>query len=193
MKGLSQTHLKLAVDYGPLAVFLLSYKLAGLQTATLALIIAAIAAVLVSYLSTRKWPPIPLATAVIVGVFGGLTLWLKDDSFIKMKPTFLYGLFAGMLGFGLLTGRNFLKMLLGEALPLDDSGWQKFSLRFMLFFIAMGAANEGVRRILDTDDWVLWKVIGGPLLTFLFIILNLLHLRRHILDGDQPAEGNKDV
>jgi intracellular septation protein len=129
---------------------------------------------------------VPLVTAVIVGVFGGLTLWLNDDSFIKMKPTIIYCLFAAALGGGLLRGKTLLKSVIGDSLPLDDIGWRRLSVRFMVFFLVMAGANEVLRRLLTTEMWVYWKFPGSVVLTFLFILAQSGLIRRHRLPD---AEG----
>lgn len=184
---MKSSFLKPAVDYGPLAVFLVSYKLGGMFVATAALMAATVVVLALSLAVTRKLPLVPVVTAVIVGVFGGLTLWLQDDTFIKMKPTILYGLFAAVVGGGLATGRTLLKPLVGEALALDDIGWRRLSLRFVLFFLAMAAANEVARRVLTTDMWVLWKVGGSLFLTFAFMVSQVPLIKRHKLSEEDAA------
>lgn len=171
--------LKPSVDYGPLAVFLLAYVSKGLLPATAALMAATAVALVVSFAYTRKVALMPLVTAVIVGVFGGLTLWLQDDTFIKMKPTIIYGLFAAILAGGLVMGKPLLKAILGEAFSLTDAGWRSLSLRFLLFFLAMAAANEVIRRVASDDLWVLWKVPGSIVLTFVFMLAQMPLIQRH--------------
>ena len=117
-----------------------------------------------------------------VGVFGGLTLWLNDETFIMMKPTIVYGLFAAVLGGGLALNRPTVKALLGEALHLDDDGWRALSLRFCLFFLGMAILNEVVRRVASMDTWVLWKVPGSMAATFIFMLFQLPLIRRHMPD-----------
>ena len=180
--------LKPAVDFGPLAVFLLAYETRGLLAATAALMLATAVALLLSWIYTRKLPVVPVVTAVIVGIFGGLTLWLHDDTFIKLKPTIIYGLFAAALLGGLVSGRPLLKSVMGEALPLDDLGWRRLSLRFALFFVVMALANEVVRRVVTTDLWVLWKVPGSIVLTFLFMLAQTPLIQRHKLPEEKPGE-----
>lgn len=176
--------LKPFVDYAPLAVFLLAYLAQGLMTATVALMAATAVVLVLSLVVAGRLPLVPLITALVVGVFGGLTLWLNDDSFIKMKPTIIYAVFAAILAGGLAYGRPLLKPVLGEALSLDDTGWRRLSLRFVFFFIVMAIANEIVRRVLSTDLWVLWKVPGSITLTFLFMLLQMPLIKRHRLsDG----------
>ncbi|MBC7950235.1 MAG: septation protein A [Rhodospirillaceae bacterium] len=173
--------LKPGVDFGPLAVFLLAYVSKGLVAATAALMAATLVALVLSYAYTRKVALMPLVTAIIVGVFGGLTLWLQDDTYIKMKPTIIYGLFAAFVGGGLVLDKPVLKAVLGEAFALDSTGWRRLSLRFMLFFIAMALGNEVVRRVASVDIWVLWKVPGSIVLTLVFMLSQMPLINRHRL------------
>jgi intracellular septation protein len=172
--------LKPAVDYGPLAAFFLVYLTAGLMAATAAIIVASLLALALSWLAERRVPLIPLITAVIVALFGGLTLWLNDETFIKMKPTIVQALFAAILLGGLALDKPLLKLLLGAALPtMSDAAWRQFTLRYALFFIAMAALNEVVWRTQSTDVWVTFKVFGLAGLTILFILSQIPFVTRH--------------
>ena len=163
--------LKPAIDYGPLAVFFASYLALGLMAATAALIAASLVALPVAWLLERRVPLVPLITAAIVVVFGGLTLWLQDETFIKMKPTIVQAIFALILLGGLAFGRPLLKPLLGPMMPpMSDRAWRQFTFRYGLFFVAMAALNELVWRTQSTDLWVTFKVFGLPALTLLFIL-----------------------
>jgi intracellular septation protein len=179
---------KPATDYGPLALFLLAYEMKGLMAATVVLMASTLLAVAAGFLLTRKLALVPLVTAVIVGIFGGLTLWLNDDSFIKMKPTIIYSLFALAVGGGLLLRRLVLKSVIGSAMPMDEAGWRALSLRFALFFAAMAVANEVARHLLTTDQWVLWKVPGSLILTFGFMLLQAPLIHRHRLPEENLAD-----
>jgi intracellular septation protein len=181
--------LKPSVDFGPLAIFLAIFWLKGLLPATAALIAATAVALVLSFAFTRKVALMPLVTAIIVGVFGGLTLWLNDDTFINMKPTIIYGLFALVIGGGVALGKPAVKVVLGEAFQLDDLGWRRLSLRFCLFFIAMALINEVVRRIATVEMWVLWKVPGSIALTFVFMLAQMPLIQRHKLTEAAPDEG----
>jgi intracellular septation protein len=166
--------LKPAVDYGPLAVFFASYLLLGLMAATAALIAASVVALALAWFLERRVPLVPLVTAAIVVVFGGLTLWLQDETFIKMKPTIVQAIFALVLLGGLAVGRPLLKPLLAPMMPpMSDRAWRQFTLRYGLFFVAMAALNELVWRTQSTDVWVTFKVFGLSGLTFLFILSQL--------------------
>ncbi len=172
--------LRPAVDYGPLAAFFLAYLLYGLMAATAAVIVASILALIAAWTVERRVPLIPLITAAVVAVFGGLTLWLHDETFIKMKPTIVQLLFAAILLGGLAFKRSLLKPLLGAMMPpMSDRAWIRFTLRYALFFIAMAGLNELVWRTQTTDLWVTFKVFGLPVLTVLFILSQMPFINRH--------------
>ncbi len=177
---------KPTVDYGPLLVFFVAYKLTGLMGATVALMIATFAAVGAAYALTRRLPPMPMVTLAIVAVFGGLTLWFKDDTFIKMKPTIIQGLFALALGTGLLFDRPLLKDVMEGGLSLDDAGWRKLTGRLAGFFAVMAGVNELVWRTQSTDLWIDFKVFGITGLTFLFMLAQAGLIKRH--QTTAPAE-----
>jgi len=163
--------LKPAVDYGPLAAFFATYVTLGLMAATGVLIAASLVALLAAWVLERRVPLVPLVTAAIVAIFGGLTLWLQDETFIKMKPTIVQALFAVVLLGGLAMRRPLLKPLLAPMMPpMSDAAWHQFTLRYALFFVAMAALNELVWRTQSTDFWVAFKVFGLSLLTVLFIL-----------------------
>lgn len=162
--------LKPAVDFGPLAVFLAAYYGAGILAATIALMVTTVVVLGLSWVFERKIALMPVVTAVVVLVFGGLTVWLNDETFIKLKPTIIYALFAALIGGGLALKKPVLKYVLGTAIPLDDEGWRKLSVRFALFFLAMAATNEVVRAHFSTDLWVLWKVPGSLIVTLAFML-----------------------
>ena len=135
---------KPVTEYGPLVVFFGAYVLFDLITATAALMIATAAALALSYAVSRRVPLMPLITAGVVGVFGGLTLWLNDETFIKLKPTIVQGLIAAVLLGGLAFRRTFLKPVLGAAWQMNDEGWRRLTFRFGIFFVAMALLNEAV-------------------------------------------------
>lgn len=176
--------MKLAVDFGPLLVFFVSSKFAGgpnaLFIATGAFMVATVVAIAVSLAVTRRVAPMLIFTSLIVLVFGGLTLWLQDKTFIKLKPTLIYCSFAGVLLFGMATGRNYLKLVLHEALPaLDNRGWAKLTRNWALFFLALAGANEVARRLLTDDQWVNFKVWGMTGAVFVFALAQASILNRH--------------
>jgi intracellular septation protein len=171
--------LRPAVEYGPIAAFFVAYYMADLFVATAAIMVATALALAVSYIVERRIPMMPLMTAGIVGVFGGLTLWLQDETFIKMKPTIIQAIFGAVLLGGLFAKRLFLKSLLGAAWNLTDKGWRTLTVRFSLFFFLMGTLNELVWRTQSTEFWVNFKVFGLMGLTFVFIMSQIPMLKRH--------------
>ncbi|HEY4134345.1 MAG TPA: septation protein A [Alphaproteobacteria bacterium] len=180
--------LKPLTDYGPLAAFFIAYLRGDLMTATVALMATTAVALALSLVIARKLPLMPLITALVVGLFGGLTLWLHDDTFIKMKPTIVQAVLGAILLAGLLTGRALLKPVLGSAWAMDEVGWRKLTFRFGLFFLAMAGLNEIVWRTQSTDLWVNFKVFGIMLLTMLFALSQTPLLNRHKLpDPETPA------
>jgi intracellular septation protein len=187
-KATGPSWLRAVVDYGPLAAFFIVYWLADLIAATVAIMAATGVVLVIALVVERRVPRMPLVTAAVVGVFGGLTLWLNDDTFIKMKPTIVQLIFAAVLFGGLLFRRPLLKPLLGTAWPLDDDGWHKLTLRFALFFLVMAGLNEAVWRTQTTDVWVTFKVFGIMALTFLFVISQVYFMRTHMQLGDDEED-----
>lgn len=174
------TALKLALDFGPLLVFFVANKFGDVFAATGAFMAATAVAMAVSWWKTRHIPAMLIFTGLIVLVFGGLTLWLHDESFIKIKPTLIYGAFAAILLFGMATGRSYLKLVLGDALPaLDDAGWRKLTRNWAMFFVALMGANEVARQMLTTDQWVNFKVWGVTIATMVFAVAQAPLLARH--------------
>ena len=170
-------------------VFFIAYSVWDLLTATGWLMGATVISLGLSYATARHIPMMPLITAIIVGVFGGLTLWLQDETFIKMKPTIVEAMFSVILFGGLLFGRPLLKPLLGHAWPMEDEGWRKLSFRFAIFFAAMAVLNEIVWRNFTTDIWVNFKVFGLMILTLLFAVTQASLMRRFALPIE-PSSAN---
>ena len=171
--------LKPATEYGPVAVFFAVYLVEGLLPATAALLAATAAGLALSWYFLRRLPALPLITAAVVGIFGGLTLWLQDDVFIKMKPTIINGLFAAVLLGGVLAGRSPIRLLLGASLSMTEAGWRLMTIRCGLFFAAMAVLNEIVWRTQSTDFWVAFKVFGLLGLTFVFMLAQAPLIARH--------------
>ncbi len=174
--------LKIAIEIGPLVIFFVAYSMRGLMTATAVFMVAITVSLGLSVWLERRVPVMPLVTAGVVMVFGGLTLILADETFIKMKPTIINGLFAGALFVGLALDRAFLKTLFGTVLKLDAQGWKKLSLRWALFFTFVAVLNEIVWRNVDTDLWVNFKVFGILPLTLVFALAQTPLIHRHSLD-----------
>jgi intracellular septation protein len=201
-------NLKLALDLGPLALFMLGYfkaewftpllapvlpaalvsgEHAGVFIATVLFIPATLAALAVSYALTRHLPVMPVVTAVVVTVFGGLTLAFQNEDFIKMKPTIVYLLFAGTLLGGLVFRKALLGMVFDSVFNLTEQGWRKLSLRWGLFFLAMAVLNEIVWRTQSTSVWFAFKGFGFIPLTFLFALAQFPLLQKYAV----PETGEK--
>ena len=188
---------QLLIDVGPLLVFFAANFFApvpqGLKifVATGAFMVAMVAAMIYSAIRFGRISPLLWFSGVMVVVLGGITIWLHDETFIKMKPTVYYLLVAGLLGFGLWAGKPLLKQVLGSSYPgLDDAGWRKLTRNWTLFFIFMAALNEAVWRNSSTDFWVGFKLWGALPLTFLFAAANIPMLLKHGLakEAAEPAE-----
>lgn len=182
--------LKLLIELGPLLVFFVVNAQAGKFIAEPKQAIfygtgAFMAATVLSLLASRQLlgriATMPLVTGVFVMVFGGLTLWLQDDHFIKLKPTIVNGLFAAILFAGLAWGRSFLKLVFGDVFRLTEEGWRQLTIRWALFFIFLAVLNEVVWRNFSTDTWVSFKVFGIMPLTMIFAIAQVGLLKRHEL------------
>jgi intracellular septation protein len=191
--------LKLALELGPLLTFFLVNARAGawdlgrlpflqgvaendvpIMAATGAFMLATVIALSVSLAIFRRVPVMPLVSGVIVVVFGGLTLYLQDDLFIKLKPTIVNTLFATVLLGGLVVFRKpLLGLVFAHVIQLDDEGWRKLSLRWGLFFVFLAILNEVVWRSFSTDFWVAFKVFGTMPITVLFALTQLPLLQRH--------------
>jgi len=201
--------LRLALDLGPLIVFfianarsalfapllqpflsaeLLEGPHAGIFTATAVFIPAVLIALAISYAKTRHLPVMPLVTAVVVVVFGGATLILQDEQFIKLKPTIIYVLFGGVLLGGLAFGKSLLGMVFDSVFNLTEEGWRKLTLRWALFFLALAVLNEAVWRTQSTDFWVAFKVFGVVPLTFVFAALQVPLLTKHAVTEPEEAK-----
>jgi len=188
MKPTGPAWLKPFVDYGPLVAFFLAYLAKDLFAATIALMVATVIAVALALIIERRVPIMPVVTAVIVMIFGGLTIWLQDERFIKMKPTIVQALFAVALFGGLLFQRPLLKPMLHSAWKMDDRGWHVLTFRFALFFAGMAVLNELVWRYTSTDVWVNFKIFGILILTVIFTMLQLPVINRHQLPDAASEE-----
>jgi intracellular septation protein len=192
--------LKLTLDLGPLLLFflansrpalfapllapflprsMLTGEHAGIFVATAVFIPAILAALAVSYAKTRHMPVMPLVSAIIVVVFGGLTLALQNETFIKLKPTLIYVLFGVVLLGGLAFGKPLLGMVFDSVFNLTGEGWRKLTLRWAVFFLFLAVLNEIVWRNFSTDAWVSFKVFGFLPLTFIFAAAQYPLLQRY--------------
>ncbi len=174
--------LKLTLEIGPLVVFFLANSQFGIFTATMAFMIATAISLSLSYAIARTIPTMPLITGVFVMVFGGLTLWLQDDTFIKLKPTLVNILFGSILTFGLLTGRLFLKMIFDSSIALTDTGWTILTKAWIGFFFTLALLNEIVWRSFSTDFWVAFKLFGIMPLTIAFSIALVPVMLKHAVE-----------
>jgi intracellular septation protein len=180
--------LKLLIEVGPLVVFFGVYAKFDLMVATAAFMVAIAIALGASIWIERRVPIMPLVSAAVVMVFGGLTLWLDDATFIKMKPTIIYVLFAGVLLGGLAFGKSFLGYVLDAVFRLSDEGWRILTLRWALFFLALAVVNEIVWRSLSTNAWVAFKVFAVLPITFVFALIQMPLINRHSLPEEDEAE-----
>ena len=184
--------LKLVLELGPVAIFFLTYRAyaedtvtifgrdyQGVVLATIVFVPAILISLAVSWVLTRDLPKMAVVTAVVVVIFGGLTIWLNDATFIKMKPTIVNLIFAGILGWGIMRGRSYLKYLMGELLPMTDEGWMIFTKRWAMFFFFMAVLNEVIWRTQTESFWVNFKTFGSPIITFAFMMSQTGLLKRH--------------
>ncbi len=184
-------NLSLALDFGPLLVFFLTYKGAGwfwgagnpitaMSIGTAAFMAAIIIAVIISKVKLGRVSPMLWLSAMLILFFGGLTIYFQDQSFIQIKPTIIYSFFALMLFGGLLRGKALLKYLLQAAYDgLTDEGWRKLSRNWGIFFAAMAVANEVMRQSMSFDSWLAIKVWGVTIVSLLFALANIPMLMRH--------------
>ncbi|WP_082439007.1 MULTISPECIES: septation protein A [unclassified Sphingomonas] len=192
---------RMALDYGPLVVFFVANLLAGkiglpdmidslaqVIIASAAFMIASVIAIIVSKWKTGHISPMLWLSAGLVVVFGALTLYFRDDTFIKMKPTIVYAMFSAILTFGLVTGRPLLQQLLETAYPgLSALGWRKLTINWAAFFAFMAVLNEVVWRHSTWDFWVGFKLWGAVPLTLLFALANIPMLLRNGLQMEKDA------
>ena len=181
--------LNFLVDYGPLLVFFLAFKWAGIFAGTAAFMVAIVIALLFSLVKFRTVSPMTWISAVLVLGFGGLTLYFNDPRFIQLKPTLIYAGFSILLFAGLAMGRPLLKYVFGAAFEgLNETGWLKLSRNWALFFAAMAVLNEVMRAYLTFDTWLTVKVWGVTLVSLVFGAANLPMLMRHGFSVEDAKE-----
>jgi intracellular septation protein len=171
--------LKLALDLGPLVLFFLVNGKLGIFYATGVFMVGVLVALVVSYALIRRLPAMTIVSAVIVVVFGGLTIALADETFIKLKPTIIYLLFAGLLFGGLIFRKPLLEIVFDQMFHLTEEGWRKLTVRWAVFFLLLAILNEIVWRNFSTDTWVSFKVFGALPLTFVFAMLQMPLLNKY--------------
>ncbi len=185
--------LRLALEMGPLGVFFLGNAYFGIYTGTAIFMAATVIALGISYSMSRTIPIMPLVTAGFVVIFGGLTLYLADETFIKLKPTIVNLLFAAVLLVGLMTDKLFIKLVLQAAFHLTERGWILLTRAWIVFFIVLAALNEFVWRNFATDTWVNFKVFVVMPLTLVFSFMLLPVITRHTIHPDvEPEVGPKE-
>ncbi|WP_304616938.1 inner membrane-spanning protein YciB [Paracoccus sp. (in: a-proteobacteria)] len=200
---------KTVLEFGPLILFftvfmlyrdqnvvLLGREYGGFVLATLAFVPVMIVALLILWRLTGRLAPMQVATLILVTVFGGLTLWLNDPRFLKIKPTIVFSLFAGILATGLFLRRNWLGAVLSEALPMTPEGWRILTIRMALFFAAMAIGNEIVWRTMSETTWVWFETFGQPILIFVFLMGNAGLFKAHALpeaeaEAAAPADSER--
>jgi len=186
---------RLLIDLGPLLIFFLVNAFAPVLEefrifyATGAFMVAMIVAMIYSQVRYRHISPLLLFSGFMVVVLGGITLWLHDETFIKVKPTIYYVVVAALLAFGLWSGRNLLKLVLETVYPgLSDRGWQLLTRNWIAYFVVMAIINEAVWRTQSTDFWVGFKLWFFLPATFVFALANVPMLMRHGLQIEDAAE-----
>ncbi|HYM18694.1 MAG TPA: inner membrane-spanning protein YciB [Micropepsaceae bacterium] len=182
--------LKMALDYGPLLLFAGVYFTFNLYAATAVLMAAVIVAVATEFAVVRKVSPMLIMTTLFVLPFGGLTLWLTSDIFIKIKPSVLYLTMAAILVGGLFSGRLFIKFLFAQLFQLPDEAWRTLTLRLSAFFIGLAILNLVVWRNFSEGTWVLFKVFGVVALTMIFMLAQTPFIARHQIERDNPPSAS---
>jgi intracellular septation protein len=180
---------KLALEIGPLIAFFAGNWLGGIFWGTAVFMAATAISLALTWALTRKVAMVPLASALFVAAFGGLTLWLHSDIFIKVKVTLINALFGGILLGGLAFGRSYLKLVLGEAVSMPEAAWRTLTLRWGVFFFAMAALNEAIWRSVSTDMWVNFKVFGLLPITLAFAFANAPFMSRHMIEDETDPSG----
>jgi intracellular septation protein len=173
------------LEFAPLLIFFVIYKWQDLIIATAALVAATTVTVIISYVLEKKVPMMPLVSAIILGIFGTLTVVFEDEFFIKIKPTIVNILFSVVLIGGALLKKSVLKHLLGHAITMPEKAWLQFSIRWGVFFLLLAGMNEFIWRSFDTDFWVKFKVFGMLPMTILFMLSQVPFLKKHM---DSPSK-----
>ncbi|MEI4484606.1 inner membrane-spanning protein YciB [Frigidibacter sp. MR17.14] len=189
--------LKAGLEFGPVLAFFVAFgrlkdthvtiagtDYGGFIVATAGFVALMILTTGILWKLTGRLSPMQIATLVLVVVFGGLSVWLNDERFFKMKPTMIYVLFAAILGWGLMRGRSYLALVMEEVMPLTQEGWMILTKRLALFFLALAVANEVVWRTMSDEAWVSFKTFGLTLAMFAFFIAQNGLMKAHGLSKD---------
>lgn len=192
---------KMALELGPIVLFFVAYlklkdriftiggtEYEGFIIVTAGFIPLLVISTLILWRLTGHLSRMQIATLVLVVLFGGLSVWLNDDRFFKMKPTMIYVLFGGTLGFGILRGQSYLKYVMEEMMPLAHDGWMLLTRRLTVFFLGLALANEVVWRFSTTETWVYFKTFGLSAAVFLFFMTQGGLLQKYALSEDGAAE-----
>lgn len=185
-KPITNQWLKLGLELGPLVVFFVVNGRLGILTATAVFMAATGIALAISYAISRTLPVMPMVSGAFVLVFGGLTLYLADETFIKLKPTIVNSLFAAILAGGLYFGKLFIKIVLESAVQLTDRGWLILTRCWIGFFIFLALVNEVVWRNFSTDAWVSFKVFGIMPITLAFSFALVPIMLKHAIEPKEP-------
>lgn len=175
---------KLLIEMGPLVAFFVANWLGGPYWATGAVMVATLASLTVSWVLTRKLALMPLITAAFVAVFGALTFWFHDETFIQVKVTLINAMFGAALLIGVMFGRSYMKLIMESAVTMPDEAWRTLSLRWSSFFFAMALLNEVLRQVLDWDQWVTFKAFGLIGLTLIFAFANAPFMAKHMIQDE---------
>lgn len=182
--------MRTALDFGPLLAFFISFLVTrDVFVATATVMIAVVISLGIFYWQEKSVAPIPAFTCVVVVVFGGLTLYLRDEAFIMMKPTIVYVVMGGALYVSAVTGKNFLGSAMGPYLKMPPEGWRIFLTRFALFCLFAAGLNEVLRRVLTFDTWLTFKVFGFTILFFLFSVSQTPLLTKYIILDEEEEAG----
>jgi intracellular septation protein len=178
--------LKLALDLGPLLVFFIGNSQFGIFPATGMFMVAVVVSLAITYAIARRISPMPIVTGVVVLVFGGLTLWLNDELFIKLKPTIVNSIFASVLLAGVLTERLYIKILFDNAFHLPDHAWKVLTWRWIGFFVFLAILNEVIWRNFSTDFWVGFKLWGVVPISMAYGLAQMPFILKHQITEAKP-------
>ncbi|WP_238370078.1 inner membrane-spanning protein YciB [Heliomarina baculiformis] len=192
--------LKQVLELGPPILFFLIYlrikedvfvfggtEYSGFIVATLVFVPILLIAMGILWQLTGELSRMQIFTAFMVIFFGGLTAWFNDERFFKMKTSIVYGVFAVLLGIGLMRGRSYLEYVMGDMIPMREAGWMQLTRRLCICFALLAIANELVWRNLSTDLWVKIETFGFPIILFLFLWAQIVALQAHMIDEDDKA------
>lgn len=193
--------LKIGLELGPVIAFFVAFSRLkdqsvtiggtaydGFIVATAAFIPLMIAATVLLWWLTGRLALMQIVTLVLVVVFGGLSVWFNDKHFFKMKPTIIYLLFAGLLGWGLMRGKSYLALVMEEVMPLTHEGWMILTRRLTAFFLGLAVLNEVIWRTMSDEAWVNFKTFGLTAAVFLFFLAQGGLMRRHGTEEDKPGD-----